>query len=295
MNLAYMLENPVELTYFAIGSVFRYFDLDKLTPELDQVYPVFLREFKGSFRAIHYDPAFTQSWDFLDVYFTSFGLKRRAENMWMSEDMSRQFVIYTEYVEHDVNFFRELSRMCMTQGKLIVQEYSGRSLNNLLLQTYYSLSPEDRITFRKRVIFDMTNGEASCITNMTKTFPMKDENGDFLNFMLIPIDELREHVNKNEQLDELIQKFYKTEYKKILNEEHTNYRRRMNGDSCLFARPDYDMWAEPSDIFEVLKKKLGRTMEPLKLFGFPEEKYNELFENYKEYDMYKWYTLMNNL
>jgi hypothetical protein len=276
MNFDYMRQNPVELTYLAIGSVFRYFDMDKLTPELDQVYPVFLREFNGSFRAIHYDPAFAQCWNFLDVYFSSFGLKRMADNIWVSEDGNCEFVIYSEMKDHDLDYFYELSKLCMYKGRLIVQEFSGKFLNDLFLQTYYSFSPEDRQIFRKRVIFDMTCGDASCMTDMSKTFPMKDANGDFLNFMLIPPNELQAYINKNERLDELIEKYYKKEYKKILNEEHTNYRRRINGDTCLFLRSEYDKYADPYDIFDILKKKLHQAIQPLKHFGFPEEKFTQL-------------------
>jgi len=295
MNFEYMKKYPVDLTYLGIGSVFRHFDLDKLTPELDQVYPVFLRNFNGSFRAIHYDPAFAQCWNFLDVYFSSFGLKRMADNVWMSEDMDQQFIIYSGMRDHNPEYFHELSKLCMQKGKLIVQEFSGQYLNDLFLQTYYSFSTDDREIFRKRVIFDMTCGDASCMTDMSKTFPMIDKNGDFLNFMLIPPQDLQLYINKNERLDELIQKYYKKEYKKILNEEHTNYRRRINGDSCLFSSSEYDKNADPLVIFEQLKKRLNEAIEPLKLFGFPEEKYNELFQNYNNYDMYKWYTQMNNL
>jgi hypothetical protein len=295
MNFEYMRKNPVELTYLGIGSVFRCFDLDKLTPELDQVYPVFLREFRGSFRAIHYDPRFAECWNFLDVYFSSFGLKRSGDNVWMSEDMTRQFVIYSEMRDHDQDYFHELSEICMRNGKLIVQEYTGKFLNDLFLQTYYSFSPADRSIFRRRVTFDMTCGDASCMTDMSKTFPMIDSHGDFLNFMLIPPHDLHSYINKNERLDNLIQTYYRKEYKKILNEEHTNYRRRINGDPCLFPRQEYTNLADACDIFEVLTKKLDKAIQPLKNFGFPVEKYNELILNYRNYDMYKWYTLMNNL
>jgi hypothetical protein len=209
--------------------------------------------------------------------------------------MSRQFIIYSQTRDHDQDYFHELSEICMRNGKLIVQEYTGKFLNDLFLQTYYSFSPEDRSVFRRRVIFDMTCGDASCMTDMSKTFPMIDMHGDFLNFMLIPPEDLQSYVNKNEKLDELIQSYYKKEYKKILNEEHTNYRRRMNGDTCLFLKPEYDKYADPQDIFDVIKKKLNKATEPLKHFNFPKEKYEELILNYRNYDMYKWYTLMNNL
>jgi hypothetical protein len=53
--------------------------------------------------------------------------------------------------------------------------------------------------------------------------------------------------------------------------------------------------ADPETIFSVLIQKLNKSVSLLKLVGFPEDKYLDLVKNYKEYDMHKWYTTMNNL
>jgi fibrillarin-like rRNA methylase len=130
---------------------------------------------------------------------------------------------------------------------------------------------------------------------MKETFPIYDSEGDFVNFLLIKSDELVSYVNQNHKLDTLIKDVFKKEYKKVLNEEHTNYRRRMQGNTCLFSRSEYDTMADPETIFSVLIEKLNKSVSKLKLVGFPEDKYLDLVKNYKEYDMHKWYTTMNNL
>ena len=71
--LEYLSNNPVDLIYFGIGTVFRHTDLDKLTPVFDQVYPSFLRKWNGSFKAIHYDPRFSDTRNFTKIYFESLG------------------------------------------------------------------------------------------------------------------------------------------------------------------------------------------------------------------------------
>ena len=291
--LEYLSNNPVDLIYFGIGTVFRHTDLDKLTPVFDQVYPSFLREWTGSFKAIHYDPRFSDTRNFTKIYFESLGFFKQ-NNSWISYDGKKEFIIFEKEIEHDHEFFKNLSQICMPR-KLIVQEFTGRFLNELFIQIYYSFPLHERLTFRKNVIFDMTCGDGSCMTDMSVTYPMLDSNGDFLNFMLIPPEDFEKNINKDPKLNLLIKDYYKKEYKKLLNEQHTNYRRRIQGNTCLFHNPEYEFNSDPNIIFNVLIKNLNRVTNLLKKFDFPEEKYNDLINNYQDYDMYKWYSLMNSL
>jgi hypothetical protein len=293
--LNYLSENQVDLVYFAIGSVFRCNDLNKLTPVLDQVYPNFLREWEGSFKAIHFDPRFgdDETKLFTEKYFTSLGFFKE-KNSWFSKNKLKEFIIVEEEIYHDCTFFTNLSQVCMPR-KLIVQDFTGKLLDELFIQVYYSFSPHERIIFRKNVIFDMTCGNASCMTDMSVTYPMLDSNGDFLNFMLICPEDFEKNINKDPKLNALIKEYYVKQYKRILNEEHTNYRRRIQGNTCLFYNVDYDNNSDPNIIFNVLVKNLNKIIFILKKLGFQEEKYNELIKNYYDYDMYKWYSLMNSL
>ena len=291
MNTVLNIVSEPKYTYFAIGSMFRKLDLN-LSPELDQVYPTFLKE-KESFTAIHFDPRFADHWEFTDSYFASKGFVKIGNQYVLGK---KEFYIFAESMDHDVEFFHALCKPFVeNHRKLIVQEFTGNLLNDLFLQVYYSFPQERRKIFRNVVLFDMTSGNASCMTDMSTTFPMVDKLGHFLNFMLIPPNELEDLINYDPKLDVLIEEVYKKEYKKILNEEHTNYRRRMNGDICLFPKAEYGMAEDPIVIMEVMLNKLAQIVRIRKRFGFDDTKFYELVDTYKNYDMYKWYGLMNAL
>jgi hypothetical protein len=292
--LTYMKYNPRSLTFLGIGSVFRYPDLNKLTLEIDQVYPEFLHSYNGTMRLIHYDPGFSRDWDFLNLYFEKKGFIKcdSPQNMWRSKDNRIEFIIMPEMFTYSVDFFKEIASVCMPQ-KLIVQDFSGHSINDFFLQTYYSFSPTQRLVFQKKVIFDITYiDESPCSPNM-KEFPVVDSEGDFVNFLLVPPEDLLNYL-EYPRFKILIKEVYKQKYKDILNKEHTNYRRRRNKDETLFPS-EYSSKEDPEKIFEVLKKKLDSFIHALKHFDFPVEKYNDLMRDHLSYDMYKWYTTMNNL
>jgi hypothetical protein len=286
-----LIRENTKFTYFAIGSMFRNLDLN-LSPELDQVYPTFLKS-HDSFTAIHFDPRFEDCWEFTDAYFAKKGFQKIGNQYVLG---NKQFFIFTNHIEYDTLFFYELSKPFVEkQIQLIVQDFTGHLLNDLCIQVYYSFPEDKRKLFRENVLFDMTCGNASCMTDMNTTFPITDKAGKFLNFVLIPPHELVDFINHNPRLDTLIEDVYRKEYKKILNEEHTNYRRRRNGDVCLFPKPEYGMAEDPTIIINVMFNKLKKVIEIRKRFGFDEKTFSELLNTYQNYDMYKWYGLMNAL
>jgi hypothetical protein len=292
----HMRENPVDLTYFAIGSSFRTYKFEELTPMLDQVFPCFLRDFEGSSRAIHYDPEFAKHYIFINEYFERKGcLKSKSKNnMWISRNGRFEFIIFTEEFHYSLDCFKELALTCLP-NKLIIQDFTGKPLNDVCIQTYYSIAPELRDMYKRKVLIDMTYGDSSCMTNMEETYPILDSQGDFVNFLLIKHDELVEYINQNKKLDILINTVFKKEFKKVLNEHHTNYRRRMQSNSCLFSRTEYDLMADPEVIFNVMVQELQALTKVLSHFNFPQEQFDGYVKNYKNYDMYKWYTAVNNL
>lgn len=288
-----MKQNPRSLTFLGIGSVFRYPNLNQLTIDIDHVYPEFLRSYNGTMRLIHYDPQFEKAWDFTDIYFKEKGFfKCQNNNTWRSQDNRIEFIILPEIFKHSVEFFKEIASVCMPE-KLIVQDFSGKSLSDFFLQTYYSFSENQRLIFKKKVIFDITyTDESPCSPNM-KDFPVVDSENNFVNFLLILPEDLLNYL-EYPRFKILIKDVFKKKYKDILNREHTNYRRRRNKDVCLFPS-EYSSMEEPEKIFIVLKEKLDSCIPALKHFDFPVEKYQDLMRDYLSYDMYKWYTIMNNL
>jgi len=290
----HMIENPFNFTYFGIGTMFRTHELEKITLDLDQVFPCFLREQENA-RAIHFDPVFKNHWNLINEYFITKGFyKAKKDNTWISRNGKYEFIMIAEEIQHSIQFFKDLATVCLP-NKLVIQDFSGRYLNDMCIQVYYAMPPQQRDLYKRKVLIDITYGDASCMTNMKETFPIYDSEGDFVNFLLIKSEELVSYVNQNPKLDALIKDVFKKEYKKVLNEEHTNYRRRMQGNTCLFSRSEYDAMADPETIFSVLIEKLNKSVSKLKLVGFPEDKYLDLVKNYKNYDMHKWYTTMNNL
>ena len=75
--LDFFQKNPRDFTYFAVGSYPRYLNFEEFTLEIDQIFPMFLRDFINSndetIRVVHYDPMFnnTDGLDFLHKYFKS--------------------------------------------------------------------------------------------------------------------------------------------------------------------------------------------------------------------------------
>jgi len=298
MNVLFnhMKENPVDLTYFAIGTSFRTYTFEELTPALDQVFPCFLREFDGTSRAIHFDPEFSKHFYFLNEYFSRKGCMKSntKDNTWISRNGKFEFIIFPEEFHYSLDCFKELALTCLP-NKLIVQDFTGRSLNDTCIQTYYSVSPDLRSLYKKKILIDMTYGDSSCMTNMEETYPILDKEGNFVNFLLIKHNELGLYINQNPKLDILINNVFRKEFKKILNEHHTNYRRRMQGSNCLFSFSEYDSMSDPEIIFTIMIEKLQNVANMLSHFNFPRETFDNYVKNYRNYDMYKWYTAVNNL
>jgi hypothetical protein len=292
--LAHIRENPVECTYFGIGTMFRVHDLQKITLELDQIFPCFLNRYE-QIRGIHFDPLFKQHWNLINEYFYNKGFyKSEKDHTWISHNGKQEFILFPEELEHSVELFNGIALRCLP-NKLVIQDFSGRFLNDMCIQVYYSILPQQRDLYKKKVLIDLTYGDASCMTNMKETFPIYDSDGNFINFLLIQPSELVSYINQNPKLDLLIKDVFKKEYKKILNEDHTNYRRRMQGLTCLFSCSEYHPMADPETVFCILIEKLNKCVNLLKHVGFPEEKYINLIKDYKNYDMHKWYSIMNGL
>jgi len=290
---------PKEYTYIGIGSFFRHAEIEKITEELDQVNPCFFKNIRVPKRAIHFDPRFSEHSEFINEYFNEQGFYKDGEYTWKSLDSRTEFIIIPINFYHDeqINFLRDLCRHIIFGGfKLVLQEYTGQILDDLVEKVCYGMSEHERQEFRRRILFDITDGNASCMTNMKETFPLVDSNGYFINFKLLNENELLPLIHTNSALDTLIENTFIKKYKKLLNEHHTNYRRRVKGDTCLFIKPEYDFLdADPLEIMKVLETELDKVVNIRKIFKFDEVQYKKLIEEYYNFDMYKWYSLMNNL
>jgi hypothetical protein len=69
----------------------------------------------------------------------------------------------------------------------------------------------------------------------------------------------------------------------------------MQGSNCLFSFSEYDTMSDPEIIFTIMIEKLQNVANMLSHFNFPRETFDNYVKNYRNYDMYKWYTAVNNL
>jgi len=302
--IAYIQRNRKSFTYLGIGTSFRYYNFNQITEESDQVYPCFLKKY-NNFRAIHYDPVFKENFNFLMDYFSNHGyifIEHPSFWIWRTPDGINEFLIIHEelWTDKDFLFFKQLCDITIEQqNKLIVQLYAGRDLETIKMHLYSLYEGESKKYFKNNIMFDMTQGEASCVTNMKETFPLLDKDGNFLTFQFFTLEELLSLINTCDHIDTYIKKIYIKEFKRILNEHHTNYRRRLVGDTCLFESSKYDkVYGDPIVIFRVLKSELDSIVDLLceiKSLSFNKKYYDELFYEHKQYQVHKWYSIVNSL
>lgn len=142
-------DDPYELTYLGIGSCPSIVK-GHLHIQHDQLIPYCFHERllkeKKQMRIIHFDPFFDSYKEFLYKYFEEWktiALDFEGGYRWLSETLD--VLILPSRLEHkeDYKFFQTLSSTILnTKGKLIIQEYTGNSLQTLnerLYKEYLSL------------------------------------------------------------------------------------------------------------------------------------------------------------
>lgn len=296
-----------DYTYLGIGSC-PYRPLDQIDAVWDQVLPVFILDILNTtsmtLRIIHFDPAFE-----IDKMTEYFKMKLPdlsltiSDNYWKWSDTRIEIIISKEPIYHVSKFepsFRDadnflqnlVDEVLKTDGKLVVQEFTGQELNELRSMIFAKLSPDQKRIFKKRVLFDLTYGEAChCMTDMTKYKPLYDSRGDFFNFTLYTPDEMREYIGISVKTDSIIFNYFYGEYKEILDALHLIYRRNINkAENATDDDPEY--------IMNLLQTKL-RSLFPIfrRLGVLTREKeavLETLFVNYREHNMYKWYSAVKD-
>jgi len=299
---------PSSFTYISIGSNPHVPSVDELSDSWDQLMPVFIRKYihSGSMTCIHFDPVFEHNLEFIKKYYAtkypslvyvapSYDVSYHS---WISPVL-KVFVVCSVFEHPSDDWF--LEQMCDTVlyagGKMVVQEYTGQYLNKTLESAYKKTGDTD--AFKKNILFDITYGEASCSTDMSKTIPIYDKNEDFVNFTLFTSAEMLDSLGVSRRLDTLIQKYFINKFKTVLNEHHVNYRRRKVGDSCLFNSAVYDSYADPIYIMSVLQDELHSMFLVFKKMGLidleKQAEIDNLMTEYKAYNVYDWYSKVNKL
>lgn len=293
-----------DYTLFNIGSSPRTLKLDEFTPDVDQLLPVFmldiLKNTQKSFYIVHVDPAFNYPGvpEFLNTYFTSKGFHK--DGGWISSDGRVEVKIIPElfsFVTHTSIIHQLIMQTITNPIKLIVQQYSGPEL---LPEFEKFLNSEFRDIILKNVLFDITYGaDCHCMTPLTQHAPIFDKNADFCNLAFYDEAHSIELIGIDKRIDKLIRIRILKRFSQILNDNHVNYRKALNGDTHLFPSSLYSGKETPDKIMEILLKELSGYMRVLDKLDWltPEKKqiFSEYSTNYKSIDVYKWYSEMSKI
>jgi hypothetical protein len=296
--LNYTKANRREYTYLGVGTKSRYNSLDKITGDVDQILPCFLNNVNTTIRAIHFDPLFVNDCDFLELYFKSKGFSFDGL-CWYSSDYRIEVIICPRNFNSNDNFLESLvTQTIQEKTQLVVQFYNGQELTDIFKNIYNNSYPEEKAYIRENVLFDITYGtECHCMTKLTEHEPMVDANGKFYNFLLYDEAEMLELIGLHPRMNKLIESYVMKKLSKVLNEDHVNYRRATRGEVFLFPNKLYG--SDPEEIMNSLLSSIREILNILsKLNSLPEEKrllFEEYSRNYRNMDMYKWYSDMTQL
>ena len=311
--------SPVEkqYTYVGIGSAINCL-LEQLNERNDQIVPVFIRNLlaeKKSVFSIHFDPFFRL--DVMKEYFKERHSMMEFKDLgfaWLFSCIGHTVLICPKAFEHkqidcdvgsDDLFLMELIRHCIaSNSKMILQEYTGFDTVCILKKVFAEFKDKwgfkKNILFKENILFDISYGaDCGCQTDLTKYGPLTKRNGDFYNFLLYTEAELMSVIGKDPMMDTLIYGYFKKKWVQVLNDNHVNYRRRLKGDDCLFRSDVYHTNAMPSIIMEYLQNQLVQMMVIFHRLGSiddaKEKEFNALLDGFAEWDVYKWYSAVNQI
>ena len=300
------LLEPAEITYLGIGSCPHIGEGQTLEPKYDQILPQCFHEMivkdKKHFRIVHFDPCFDRYKPFLDSYFEAYHLVPmdiHGGYSWVGETM--EVIVIPSSIEHTEHFwfFESLCETILnTKGKLVIQEYTGHEMKDLEMKLFETSSQQEK--FKRRILVDMTYGtDSGCCTDMTKARPFYDFNGDFINLTFLNQKDAKRYAGISLKLDDILRKKYMTKFLLALNYIHVDYRRRLKGETSLYGSSQYTNESSSDDIMKVLQEKLREEFEVLQATNLvsnqQKQTLEELFQNYKAYDPYKWYDCVNKL
>jgi hypothetical protein len=329
--ISYFQANPRDLTYFGIGTYPRVQLLEQFTPEVDQLIPVFLKDqikkSTDTIRILLIDPQFDKCMDFLHQYFlsTSYDLDYDDSDgfhRWISSDQRIEIFVINMYmrntgsigtygIPHEIinihdTFLKDITNIILqNNSKLIVQDYTGADTREIF-RNLYNISNNKEL-FKKKILFDITYGENHCHIDLTTEKPIFDPRGDFINIILLNIDELRPLFDYHPKIKKYITDFYIAEYRKIVTIIPVDIRRKIlieSGEKIAFCegtkKYQYTLNTSYDTLIRILQSELDCIIPVLIEVNIIDERkrdyiYGELLTNYKNYtltskprDIYFW-------
>jgi hypothetical protein len=318
--IQYCKLNPRNLTHIGIGTAPRTNKLDDFISRIDQIMPVFVDlDLFQTVRIIHFDSRFNDYIDFLHEYFDSKDIPFKYDDsegmhIWRSHDNTIEVIInsfnfyhsnhnYMNFPDNYDWFLEKLIKYSLdNNNKMIVQEYTGGDTSHIFKILYDKST--NKSNFKKHILFDVSYGNNHCDIDMNKYKPIYTKDGDFINIMLMNINELRDNIDYHPMIREHVEKYYIGLYREIINTIPVDFRRKMlteagrNPVSLMSYKNMYTIESSYEQIIEVLKQELIPIIQILKEIKFmtseKEDLIKELLSNYKNYtldskpDIYKW-------
>jgi len=313
--------NPKDLLYFGIGTFPRIQKIEQFTKDVDQIIPLFLdkeiKTTKNTIRILLIDPAFDTCMPFLHKYFDNspynFYYDNSSQfNIWISSDFRIEIIVISMHMRntgsigwqynqvntenirkiHD-DFINKLCTISVNnKNKLIIQDYSGAETSTLFKRLYEISSRKSE--FKNNILFDITYGDAHCSIDLINEEPIYDPSGNFINLMLMSVDELRPLFNYHPKVKKTVSDYYIKEYSKVKDQIPVDIRRKLlieSGNSNMgfnFLKYPYTLDSSFETILEILKQELNKIIPILIETGIMSvEKqnyiYSELLNNFNEY------------
>lgn len=292
-------EEPVGLTYLAIGSCPHPTPEFPLTSKTDQLFPLCFHERvttdKEPMRLIHFDPGFQRSEEVLRGYWSELKMTKidwEEGDHWISDTLD--VLLVSDFLSQtDHLWFLEslVETILETKGKLVIQDYTGASLQDLRTKLFTSCPQKE--LFKRRILLDMSYGtDCGCSTDMTVVQPFYDLSSNFLPLHWMNPDDLKSWCGRTPKLDAMLLKRTRAQYLEALNHIHVDYRRKKQGLTVLYGSPLYSNDSSCEEVLSVLRITLVPLADLLQALrkGAPlVSKLTTLFETALTEDPYKWY------
>jgi hypothetical protein len=244
--------------------------------------------------------------NFLKTYFaslTSIGLDFKYDSSeylptWRTSDYKIEvFVIGEEFdIINETQIIESMIKHHLkTNTKLVFQEYYGLSNGSTSLikmhkQFYNFMSLELKKRYQNNILFDITYGEAHCMTNMEIEKPMFDNYGNFINLCILNSEESEQIIGVNDKFDCIYKKLMIKNFNDLIDFDQLKYRR------SVINKESEEISASIMTNLHLKIKPIIYTMKKLNVLNNDdEEKINQLFVNYKEIDMHNWPTYIKNI
>ena len=308
--LEYANSDP-RFTYIGIGAAGC-----ELTDQRDQILPKkflvddIINNTNKTVRVIHFDSRFKLDSEWLPNYFKSnrWTVKTPLEfvldesdglHIWRTTDFRIEIIFVFSYFNFSNThpFLGELIKAALNYNNMLVfQPFIGLECNDIA-RYYYKMFDRSK-EYRNRILFDVTyNNQCGCFTDLEKHGPEYDAAGNFINYTLYDEKEMINLIGSpecNERMHKLIITHFIKKYKKIVNDIHVNYRRKVRGmEDEMYDDPEFGYTkATPADeIMAILQDNIQpilAILDRLKVLNEKSAELPKLLNDYKSYDLYTW-------